>query len=47
MCVSVQKKYVPLMLLPAYRAPGLRVNMLKDDIEMGSKETALMTSGLN
>jgi hypothetical protein len=46
MCVIVQKKYVPLMLLTAYRAAGLRVNMLKDNIEMDSKETALMTSGL-
>jgi hypothetical protein len=47
MCVIVQKKYVPLMLLRAYRAAGLRVNMLKDNIKMGIKEMALMTSGLN
>jgi hypothetical protein len=43
MCVIVQKKYVPRMLLTAYRAAGLRVNMLKDNI----KEMALMTSGTN
>ena len=27
MCVTVQKKYVPLMFLRAYRAAGLRVNI--------------------
>jgi len=27
--VTVQKKYVALMLLRAYRGAGLRVNMLK------------------
>ena len=42
MCVIVQMKYVPLMLLTAYRTAGLRVNMLKDNTEM-----ELMTSGLN
>ena len=47
MCVIVQKKYVPLMLMRAYRAAGLRVNMLKDNIEMDIKELPLMTSGLN
>ena len=47
MCVIVQKKYISLMLLAAYRAAGLRVNMLKDNIEMDIKEMALMTSGLN
>jgi len=47
MCVIVQKKYVPLMLLTAYRAAGLRVNMLKDNIEMDIKEMAIMTSGIN
>jgi len=29
MCVIVQRKYVALMLLTAYRAVGLYVNMLK------------------
>jgi len=42
MCVILQKKYVPLMLMRAYRAAGLCVNMLKDNIEMDIKETALM-----
>ena len=37
----VQKKYVPLMLLTAYRAAGLLVNMLKDNIKMDSIEMAL------
>ena len=46
MCVIVQKVYVALMLLRAYRAAGLRVNMLKDNIEMEIKEMALLTSGL-
>ena len=46
MLVTVQKKYVALMLLRAYRATGRRVNMLKDNIEMDIKEMALMTSGL-
>jgi hypothetical protein len=40
--VTVQKKYVALMLLTAYRAAGLRVNMLKDNIEMDRKEMAPM-----
>ena len=40
--MTVQKKYVALMLLTAYRAAGLRVNMLKDNIEMDRKEMALM-----
>jgi len=44
---DVQKKYVAFMLPRAYRAAGLRVNMLKDNIEMNIKETALKTSGLN
>ena len=43
MCVIVQKKYVALMLLRAYRAAGLCVNMLKDDNEIDVKEMALMT----
>ena len=42
-----QKKYFSLMLLTAYRAAGLRVNMLQDNIEMDIKEMVLMTSGLN
>ena len=40
--MTVQKKYVALMLLTAYRAAGLRVNMLKDNIEMDRKEMAPM-----
>jgi len=40
----VQKKYVPLMMLRAYRAVGLRVNMLKDNIEIDTKEIALMVT---
>jgi len=35
------------MLLTAKRAAGLRVNILKDNIEMDIKEMPLMTSGLN
>jgi hypothetical protein len=35
------------MLLSAYRAAELRVNMLKDNIKMKIKQMALMTSGLN
>jgi hypothetical protein len=46
MCVIVYKEYGALMLLTAYRAAGLRVNMLKDNIEMGIKEMPLMTRGL-
>ena len=34
----VQKKYVPHILLRAYRAAELRVNMLKDNIEMELKK---------
>jgi hypothetical protein len=45
MCVIVQKKCV--MLLTAYRAAGFRVNMLKDNFKIDSKEMALMTNGLN
>jgi hypothetical protein len=47
MCVIVQKKYVALVLLRAYRAAELRVNMLKDNIEMDIQEIAPMTNGLN
>jgi hypothetical protein len=42
MCVAGQMKYVPLMLQRAYRAAGLGVSMLKDNIEMDIKEMALM-----
>ena len=42
MCVTLHKKYVPLMFFRAYRAAGLRVNMLKDNIDMDIKEMALM-----
>jgi len=38
MCVIVHKKYFALMLLTAYRDDGLRVNMLKDDIEIDIKK---------
>jgi hypothetical protein len=47
MCVTVQKKYVPLILLTAYRAAGIRVIKVKDNIEMDIKEMPLMTRGLN
>ena len=39
-------KYVPLMLLTANREAGLCVNMMKDNIEIESKENALIISGL-
>ena len=35
--------YVPLMLLKAYRAAGLRVNMLKDNTEMDITEMAALS----
>jgi hypothetical protein len=38
--VLVQKKYVPFMLLGAYRAAQLLVNMLKDNIELDIKNGA-------
>ena len=47
MCVIVQKKSVPLMLLTAYRVAELLVNMLKDSIETDCKEMELMTRRLN
>ena len=47
MCVTGQKKYLSVMLLTAYRAAGLRVNMLRDNTEMDIKEMALMTSGFS
>jgi len=34
MCAIVHKECVPLMFLRAYRAAELRVNMLKDNIEI-------------
>ena len=43
MCVIVQKKYVPLMLLTAYRAAGLCVTMLRDNIEMDITEMAAIS----
>jgi len=39
-----QKKYVPHILLTAYRAAELRVNMLKDNVELDIKETVLMNT---
>ena len=38
----MEKKYVSFMLLPAYRAAELFVNMLKDNFGKESKEMALM-----
>jgi hypothetical protein len=43
--MTVQKKYVPIMLLRAYRAAELRLSMHKDNIEMNSKEMALISMG--
>ena len=43
MCGLAQKQYVPLMLLTAYIASELLVNMLKDNIKMEIKGMALMT----
>jgi hypothetical protein len=40
----VQEKYVPFMLLRAYREAELCVNMLKDNTEGDIKEIALMTT---
>jgi hypothetical protein len=42
MCVIVQNKCVSLVLLRAYRAAELHVNMLKDNIEIDMKEVALV-----
>jgi hypothetical protein len=47
MCVIVDKEYVSLMLLTAYRAALLRVNMLKDNIEIDIKQIPLIIGGLN
>ena len=38
----MQRKYVPLTLLRAYRVAGLYLNMLKDNIEMGIKGKVLV-----
>jgi len=46
MCVILKKKYIPLMLLRAYKATGLRVNILKDNIEMDIKIWRLRLAGL-
>ena len=43
MFVIVQKKYVPLMLLTAYRAAALRVNILRDNTEMDIREMAALS----
>ena len=43
MFVIVQKKYVPLMLLKAYRVAELRVNMLRDNIEIDITEMAAVS----
>jgi len=42
MCVILKKKYFAIIFLRAYRATGLRVNMLKDNIEVDNKEMAFM-----
>jgi hypothetical protein len=42
MCVIVQNKYVPFILMRGYRAAGLGVNKRKDNIEMDGKKMALM-----
>jgi hypothetical protein len=44
-CVIVQKKYVPLTFARAYTAAELRVSMLKDNIEINSKEMELISMG--
>jgi hypothetical protein len=38
MCGLAQKQYVALMLLTAYRAAEIHVNVFKDNIKMGIKE---------
>ena len=44
MCGLVQKKWVPHMLLTAYRTAELHAKTLKDNIEMHTKGIALMTT---
>jgi hypothetical protein len=39
---EVQKKYVAFILFSAYWAVGIRVNMIKGNIEMDIKEMAIM-----
>jgi hypothetical protein len=46
MCVTVQNKYVPLMLLTAYRAPGLGVSNLKEHTDDYIKEMVIVPGGL-
>jgi len=41
------RKYFPVYLLRTYRAAVLRVNIIKDNIEMDITKMVLMTSGLN
>ena len=36
--VTLQKRYISIMLLTAYRAAGLRVNMPEDNIEIDVKK---------
>ena len=43
-CVCVQKKYVSLGFIKAYRAAELRVSKHKDNIKMDIKEITLMTT---
>jgi hypothetical protein len=38
MCVTAEQKYVPFLLLTAYRAAELLVNTLKDNIKINIKE---------
>ena len=42
MCVIVQKNYIPLIFLRAYRAVELCVNTIKYNIKMVIKEIMLM-----
>jgi len=44
MCGLVQNKYIPHMLLAAYRAAELHAKKLKDNIEIHIKEISLMTT---
>jgi uncharacterized membrane protein YjfL (UPF0719 family) len=44
--VSVQKKYVALMLLRAYRAAELLANTPEDNIEMNNTGVALISMGV-
>ena len=42
MCVTVQKRNFPLMLLTANSAAGLRVKRFQDNIEIDIKEITFM-----